>query len=265
MEVGTLIIFGSLGMSVLAIGIILFVVAYQKRVLANKSALQAADNAFQKQLIEATILSEQQEREKISKNLHDDLGTSLNILKLNLEKLHRNQAKPQVVSDVSNMTLEMINQAIHDLRAISRDLMPATLLKLGFVQSLNELSRNLNTTGKIKINFRHSDNIPKLGEKLEVQLYRICQEIINNLIKHSSPEEVNINVQMQNGNEVLVKFEHNGTGISNNEIKEIYALNKGVGLKSIESRVRMINGEINYFKNQQKPSYIEIQAPIEQT
>ena len=252
-------------MSVLAIGIILFVVAYQKRVLANKSALQAADNAFQKQLIEATILSEQQEREKISKNLHDDLGTSLNILKLNLEKLNRNKHKSEVVNEVSGMTLEMINQAIHDLRAISRDLMPATLLKLGFVQSLSELCRNLNSTEKAKINFHHSENIPKLGEKLEVQLYRICQEIINNLIKHSAPELIVIKVQLSQPDTVNVRFEHNGKGISNEEIKEIYALNKGVGLKSIESRVRMISGEINYIKNQQKQSYIEIKAPIKQT
>lgn len=258
-----IIIFGCLGMSILAIGIVLFVLAYQKKVLANKSALQAADNAFQQQLIEATILSEQQEREKISKNLHDDLGTSLNILKLNIEKLHRNSDKHEVVEKVSGMTMEMINQAIHDLRTISRDLMPATLLRLGFVQSLNELCRNLNQTGKAKINFYHSENIPKLGEKTEVQLYRICQEVINNLIKHSEPENIDIEISFA-GSGITVKFEHNGKGISNEEIKHIYTLNKGVGLKSIESRIRMINGEITYVKNQQKPSYIEIKGPIEQ-
>ena len=108
MSPSIIIIFGCLGMFILAFGIVLFVIAYQKKVLANQNEMQAAENKFQNQLIEATLLTEQEEREKIAKNLHDDLGTSLNILRLNIEKLNRNTDKTDIVKKVSENSLEMI-------------------------------------------------------------------------------------------------------------------------------------------------------------
>ena len=258
MSPSVIIIFGCLGMFILAIGIVVFVMAYQKKVLSSQNEMQLAENKFQRQLIEATLLTEQEEREKIAKNLHDDLGTSLNVLRLNIEKLNRNTTDLQIVQTVSQNSLDMINNAIQDLRSISRDLMPATLLKLGLTQSIIELCKQINETGSTNIEFNLVDFSNQIKEKIEIQLYHICREVINNLLKHAHPTKVFI--QLTYTNKISVIFNHNGEGISDEEIRKIYALNKGIGLKSIESRIRMINGKITYHQKSSHESTIEITA-----
>lgn len=253
-----IIIFGCLGMLLLAIGIVLFVLAYQKKVLSSKNEMQLAENKFQLQLIEATLLTEQKEREKIAKNLHDDLGTSLNILRMNIEKIGRNINNQEVLKFSAETSLDMMNKVIQDLRSISRDLMPATLTKLGLIQSLKDLCKHINEAGLISIEFISNDINENIDEKTEIQLYRICQEVINNLLKHAKPTKIFI--EMTFTSKIFITFKHNGVGISDDEIRKIYALNKGVGLKSIESRIRMINGKINYIQNASNESSIQISA-----
>lgn len=260
MSPSIIIIFGCLGMFILAFGIVLFVIAYQKKVLASQNEMQLAENKFQNQLIEATLLTEQEEREKIAKNLHDDLGTSLNIIRLNLQKLNRNTGNEEIVKTVSQTSLDMIASAMQDVRSISRDLMPATLMKLGFVQSMKELVKHINESGQITFEFNTIPFDKKIEEKTEVQLYRICQEVLNNILKHGKPTAIFMELSFKDS--ISVVFKHNGIGISDDEIRKIYALNKGVGLKSIESRIRMINGKITYIQKSTHESAIEITAKV---
>ncbi len=258
MSPNLIIVFGCLAMFLLALGIVLFVLAYQKKVLSTKNQLQLAENTYQAQLLKATILTEQAEREKIAKNLHDDLGTSLNILRLNIEKLNRNSENLEIVKSTGTNSLDMINKAMQDLRSISRDLMPATLMKLGLVQSLGELCKHIHDAGLCAIDYKAQEVESKMANQTEVQLYRICQEVMNNLLKHAKPTAIFIELYFDNG--FFIIFKHNGVGISDEEIRKIYTLNKGVGLKSIESRIRMINGRINYIQKTEHESIIEIAA-----
>lgn len=255
MEISLIIILGCLAMTVLAIGIILFVVAYQRKAIAH----QKAENDFQQQLIEATLITEQNEREKISRNLHDDLGTSLNIIKLHFEKIKRNPDKTEIVTNVSEQAMELILQSIADLRSISRDLMPATLTTLGLMAAIRDLCRHVNDTQEILMTHHLPEEFKKPEDKIQTQIYRICQEITNNLIKHAKPTKINLVItNLHNG--LNICFYHNGTGISNEEIKDIYNQSRGIGLKSLESRLRMINGKINYIKELDGNPAIEIQA-----
>lgn len=255
MSPSLVIIFGCLAMGMLAIGIVLFVVAYQKRVLANKEA----ENRFQSQLIEATLLSEQSEREKIARNLHDDIGTSLNILRLNLEKIKRNATNIQTTEKTSDLALEMVSSTIQNLRMVSRDLMPATLTKLGLVESLHELFKQINESGATHIELVNPDTNAKVDNKTEVQLYRICQEVINNLLKHASATHIKVTVTLQSEKDFNMQVQHNGVKFTDEDVQRIYNLNKGVGLKSIESRTRMINASIHY-KYNDHGSIIEIKS-----
>jgi two-component system NarL family sensor kinase len=257
MSPSVIVIFGCLAMLLLAGTVIVFVVSYQKRVLANKSQLQEAENHFQAQLIEATLLSEQAEREKIARNLHDDIGTSLNILRLNLEKIKRNASNTDTTEKTSGLALEMVSSTIQNLRMVARDLMPATLTKLGLVESLDELFKQINESGATHIELVQAANNSKLDNKTEVQLYRICQEIINNLLKHGAASNITVSVTIYNEKDFIMQVQHNGVKFTDEDVQELYNLNKGVGLKSIESRTRMINAGIHY-KHNEHGSTIEV-------
>ncbi|HYG50673.1 MAG TPA: histidine kinase [Flavobacteriales bacterium] len=254
-----IIIFGCLAMSILAIGIVLFVIAYQKRVLANQNELAQAENRFQAQLIEATLTTEQQEREKIARNLHDDIGTSLNILRLNLEKIKRNASRAETAEKTADTALEMVSSTIQNLRMVSRDLMPATLTKIGLVESLDELFKQINESGATSIELVVPETNAKIDNKTGVQLYRICQEVINNLLKHGNASAIKVYVTLLNEKNFSMEVHHNGVKFTDDDVKKLYDLNRGVGLKSIESRTRMINASIHY-KHNDHGSIIEIKS-----
>ncbi|HET6991514.1 MAG TPA: hypothetical protein VFJ43_09335, partial [Bacteroidia bacterium] len=104
-SIGFLVLLGCLGMIILAVSIILFVVLYQKKVLAQQNQIQATENKHQLELLSATIQVVELEREKIAKNIHDDVGTLLNVIKLHLTKISRN-------SDDKSRSEELINESM---------------------------------------------------------------------------------------------------------------------------------------------------------
>ncbi len=261
MQVEQLILFGTLGMMALILFIVSFVFLYQKKIIAGELAIQQTVIKFQDDLISATILTEQKERERIAKNLHDDIGTSLNVIKLHLQKITRNSGDNEKLKEAGDKTLNLLSSTINDLRSISKSLVPATLLKVGLTESLREFCTNINDSGFCDVSFQFNGSMHDVSPDTAAQCFRIVQELFNNLIKHAVPKQVNLMVN-RDENRISMLIVHNGVGINDDTIQKLYTLNKGVGLKSIESRVHMIKGIINYKINKPNESSIEVKFTI---
>lgn len=257
MELTVLIIVGTLSMLLLSGFVILFVIMYQKKVIANKHEMQVAENKFQQQLIESVVVTEQNERERIAKNLHDDLGSSLTALRLNIQNINLNKSGTEQNASMINNSLQLLNQTIQDLRRISHDLMPSTLLRFGFVNALRDLCKTLESTS-LSVRFNINGSPEKLETNKQVQLYYISKELINNIIKHSGTNMLEILILADNNETLTLVFKYNGDGISNSDVAELYKQNKGIGLKNIESRLRTISGKIDYIKNGAAESSIHL-------
>ncbi len=237
-DIVLLIAAGCMGMLILVVSIILFVVYYQKKVLAQK-------NNFQRELLSATVEVEEKERERIAKNIHDDLGMKLSVIKLNLSKISRNADNKAITESVTADNLKILDETIQSVRSIAKELVPPTLVKLGYPKAMNELCRQITNTGQLSVSFLPIDTHIQLPEKTGMQLYRISQELLNNIIKHSSATEVVIDL-LENETCTRLLIQHNGKGITNTEINKLMSEQKGVGLKSIESRAQMINATVTY-------------------
>lgn len=254
---------GFLGMLILVISIILFVVFYQKKILAQKNQIQLAENQYQRQLLQATIQVEEKERERIAKNIHDDIGTLLNVLKLNLTKLSRNGEDKELVKLLTGENIELLDESIQSIRNISKDLVSPTLLKLGYLKAVHELCRHITNSGQIFADLVHeADEIDiRFPESTEVQLYRMTQEIINNIIKHAGAGEILIEYKKsETVYNVLVR--HNGRGITDQDIISLVKDNKGLGLKSIQSRAQLINATVNYSVPTPLQACIHVKIPL---
>jgi len=258
--ISLLVVIATLGIIVFIFFIILFVLFYQKRMLANKAIEKEKERLHQQELLKATIQTAEAERKRIAGDLHDDLGTVLNLAKMSLDKTARSLAGESQVKNLIGESRQLIESSIERMRSISRDLMPPVLVKLGYKEGIGELCRQLSETRVIKAGLSAGDSLPKLAPGTELQLYRIAAEAINNIMKHAGATEINISLNAEEG-WYLTRIVHNGKGITDAEVAALSQGNKGIGLKNIQSRALVINASIAY-KFYENEYVIEIKAPL---
>jgi two-component system, NarL family, sensor kinase len=261
-DVITIIILGSLGMLTLASFIIVFIVFYQKRLLSHKAQLHENENRYQRQLLDASVEVAEQERKKIATNIHDDVGVALNTIKLNFSKIKRNLDNKELTEKVLQSSSGMLEETIATLRAISHDLMPPTLVRLGLKKGISELCYQLDSSGEIKVSFKTDEDIVSLSKKNEMQLYRLIKEVINNILKHSGAKTIEISMHSNNGT-LFTSISHNGEGINMQTVKNLADSGKGIGLKSILSRAQLTGSVIQYIILTPQEAKITIETPFE--
>ncbi len=241
--------------------IIIFIVQYQKRMLAHKSTLQKNETEFQKQLLDASVEVAELERQKIAGNIHDDVGLSINVVKLNLSKIKNNLKDTSLVNELLETDLKLLEDIHTTLRGISHELMPPSLSLLGLLKGLKEMCRQISSSGKINVDLITGEFELKLEKKRELQLYRLIKELINNILKHANAKLISITCTLENGN-LITFIEHDGIGISDEEVMALINSQKGIGLKSIKSRVQLTNSKLNYLYSPPEKAKIIIITPV---
>lgn len=204
--------------------------------------------------IQSVIDTQEQERQRLSRDLHDGLGQMLLAIKLKMDQIVISEgSKHQKYLHEAN---ELLKNAISEIRVISEDLTPVVLSNFGLEEGIKKLCRDSIQSTSIKMSLI-CDNLDKvkLGAKNQIYIYRILQEAINNIIKHSEATKVTIRV-VSNYNQLLLHIQDNGKGFDNN------SKNFGSGLKNIEERTQMLEGEMELISSVVDGTKIIIKIPI---
>ncbi len=249
---GTLVVF------IMSVVVVTSVIKYQKNILKQKETLREAEKKFQNDLLDATIIASEKERELVAKNMHDDLGALTNVIKLNNNQLKNKLNNITVTLELIKANDELLLEINENIRAISNDLASPTLARFGFISAMNQLCSQIPNTLKVELN-AEPENV-RFEKKEEIQLFRTCKEILTNILKHGNATLVNININFTN-NQLSISIKHDGNGINNEDVKNILKTNKGLGLKSIYGRIQILGGTINY-QTQTKGALIAILIPI---
>jgi signal transduction histidine kinase len=194
------------------------------------------------------ITTQEQERQRIAQDLHDDLGSTLAMLKNKLSESNESYDN-QLLTEMN-----YADKAVQDLRIISHNLMPVLFLQKGLKMAIQEFV-DLNNAKK-NIHFIASGNARKMEWENELSIFRICKELLNNALKHAKAS--NIEVQLIYFEEFLyVSVEDNGIGFpkNNHEIK-------GIGLKNITLRVNYLNGKMSQ-ESSDKGTLITVEIPYD--
>lgn len=232
-----LIIIGVLIMLAFAMAFILYVNYSQKKILKEQMRVQKLDYKHQEELLHATILTQEKERNRIARDLHDEIGSKLNVIFLNICRLKKYGKKDAEIKTITDEVETVIHTTINSIRFISHELLPPTLEEFGLIETIRELQHSYNKAGDIHIEFTASENMHPIEDALiELNLFRIIQEFINNSIRHGKATEIDMHVSAE---EKVLKltYQDNGTGFDSS--KKQYK--KGLGMKNIESRLRIIN------------------------
>jgi two-component system NarL family sensor kinase len=246
LDIFSIVAIGAAAMTLLAGFIIFFVVLYQKKAIIQRNEVEAIKTQHQRDLLQKTIEVEEKERESIAKNIHDDLGALISILRLNNSRTAKNIDDKDILKKILESNKVILNKTSESVRSISKKLASPTLIKLGYVKAIKEICSSFNQTGEIVMHFNDlmTENFKPLPQKAS-QLFRASQEIINNIIKHAAASEINVTLS-NDDMRTIIKFEHDGAGISETDVVDLIRQDKGLGLTSIQSRLSIVAAEIIY-------------------
>lgn len=199
--------------------------------------LESLKNQKEIDVMQAMIRGEEDERKRIARDLHDGVGSMLSSLKIRFLKIS-NSPEPTPPVEIENMN-NLLNNSITELRQISFNLIPETLLKLGLEHALSDLCHMLETD-EVRIYFQSNEIQNNIPENIQIMIYRIVQELLNNALKHSSCTEILVDCS-QNQSRFFITVEDNGTGFDTSQISHF----TGQGLKNLKNRVELLNGKLD--------------------
>jgi two-component system, NarL family, sensor kinase len=226
---------------------ILIVFLLNRNYLRRKNRLQQEINARQNEIFNISATVQDHERKRIAKDLHDGMGTLLSAAKLKLSAL-----QDQRVGD----TINLLDDAIVELRNISHNLMPATLSKLGLVAALENLFGKIRNLANLDINLVVHGFTGRISEEKEMILYRIVLELVNNVVKHANATALTVQL-IKYPDEIMLTVEDNGSGFSENALYKT-----GIGLSNIRSRIAYLEGSIRIDTNQDAGTTVIVDVPV---
>lgn len=228
-------------MLVMAFGVILFVVLYQRRVIKHQLDLKLLNAQKELDVLKASIQSEEEERKRIAQELHDDVGATLSSARLFL-----NTQASHITEEQIAISKTLIDDSLSKIRMVSYKLQPNTLINLGLQSALENMIEILNKSGNMKANFEVYKDIPRMESYAELHVYRVIQELITNITKYSNASQVTLTLNMDTRIRIIVI--HDGNGMTNEQFEELSKSAKGQGLKNIQNRLRIVNGIIEFLR-----------------
>ncbi len=262
--VSLVLLLGTIGMVLLVSALVIFIILHQRRVLRFQNKINQMEQEQQKILLNASIKLQEEERQRLAADLHDDAGPLLATARLYLNENLVNQDKATQLQSIFQAR-QIIDDTIQLIRNISHSLMPPTLKNFGLESAINDLFQKISGSGTINASSRFHEYRERLKGEKELIIFRIVQELINNILKHSSASFIHL-IQNVHADKFYVRIHHDGRGIVQSDFDKLNKSNVGLGLKNISSRLRVVQGSINFEKDISQTYYkVTIELPTDET
>lgn len=233
----------------IVLGLVLFLIQYRK---AQKATLQKAEQEKENAVLRAWMNGEERERNRISQDLHDGVAAMIGAAKMNL------QAIPYLNDEKRNDQIQKVSNILEnthtDVRRIAHNLLPITLQNEGLVPAIRQFAKDINDTGIIQIEVvQNIAEFPQLNQQTQLMLFRIIQELSNNIIKHAQATKATI-IFSKNKEMLQVEVKDNGKGMA--QLKH----DQSQGLYSIRQRLKALGGafDINSIDNEGTSAILQI-------
>jgi len=242
LELGSDISYAVLIISVILASFGVFLIAivtiFYKRAINRRTKMNQMEMSRSQDILKSALDAQEKERRRIGADIHDDIGPSLSLLKLQLastEKLINNEKAAQLLSE-SRKTIDGI---IKNVRQVSRDLAPAVLFELGLEEAISQIRDRLKELTDAKVTFTIDCTLSEISPSQSLAVYRILQEGLNNVLKHSEASEIYVSIDERKGL-ITTIIKDNGIGFCTTEITD------GFGLSNLNARAKMFGGNLDY-------------------
>jgi two-component system NarL family sensor kinase len=234
-------------------------VASQRKKLKHQQEMDRLREQQQNQLIEAAIRSEEIERHRIAEELHDEVGAILSSSKLHLQGIKADSLDERD-KQLHEKGKELLDEGIQKVRGISHNLHSNILKEFGLNEAIQHFVTKLTKGTMIHSEISLDEKYTTKNPENDISIYRMVQELVNNILKHANAKEINISSSFQN-NELNITISHDGSGLSQQQFEELRYKKDGLGLKNIQNRVILLKGKIEFSKSP-GINRVSIQIPV---
>lgn len=229
----------------LIVGLVYRNFKHRHNLLKQEKIIQAQQIAeFEKEqqfiVMQSVMKGQEDERSRLARDLHDGVGSLLAGVKLSLSAMKRSVSLPGKCMPAVEQIITQLDQSIVELRRVSHNMMPESLIKYGLKEALENYCENINLSGSLKVRLQNYGMETRLEQNTEIIIYRIIQELLNNAIKHAEAKNILIQL-MKSESRFELTVEDDGKGFDRND----FIHKNGSGLANIQARTAYLGGKID--------------------
>jgi two-component system, NarL family, sensor kinase len=229
---------------------------FRRYKLKQKTQLQQTIMQQQDKATKAIIAAEENERERIAKELHDGVGQLMSAALMNISAFESESTTTLQQKEKLEKIVLLVDEGCKEVRTVSHNIMPNALLKAGLANALREFINKIDSN-VLRIDFYSEGIQSRLDSNIETVLYRVIQECINNVIKHSKANHLDISI-IKDDHYLNVTIEDNGQGFDVAKAQQ----KEGMGLKNMESRIAYLKGTIQFDSQIGKGTVVALHIPL---
>lgn len=230
----------SIGGTIMALlSVLLIYFHFRNKKKLHLEQLQTIQKEKELQLLQAVMQGEEKERSRIAKDLHDGVAGMLAAVKMHINSIATDISEVRITEGF-RQGMKLLDESSNEVRKTSHNLMPEVLLQHGLDEALRRYCNNISNSSRLNLQYDAIRDTPRFIESFELSVYRIVQELLNNIVKHSKATEAIVQLSYQHGL-LAIAIEDNGIGISKEDGSK-----DGMGLRSLQSRVKAMNGKIEF-------------------
>jgi len=204
---------------------------------------------------QSVLKGQEEERSRLARDLHDGVGGLLSGVKLSMSNMKGNVFLSEENAESFNNVILQLDQSIAELRRVSHNMMPEALIKYGLKEALENYCENINVSGKIKVRLQTYGMDKRMEQSTEIIIYRMIQELLNNVIKHADAKNVLIQL-IRKDDHFNLTVEDDGKGFDVNEIEN----KRGAGLSNIKARAEYLNGNVDIVSKKGEGTSVNIEG-----
>lgn len=232
--------------------------SYRRLRLKKQKEIQEVIISEQRKGLKAVINATETERKRIARDLHDGVAQTLSGLHLAFNKFWSEiKFDSRMQEERFKQSVEYLDEACAEIRSLSHQMIPSALLKLGIIPAIDDMLSKSISHSSLRYSFEYFGikREERLDEKFEINIFRIAQELVNNVIKHSGAKNVRIQL-IRDKDELVFMVEDDGVGI------EAEDLEKGIGLTNIKGRIHSLDGSLSMEKGTKNGLLVTIRIPV---
>ena len=231
-------------------------VLYMRRQQKQDQEMARVKDMYEKEVLHSQLEIQENTLRSISQELHDNIGQLLSVVKLSLSTLPLEKDHKAV--PLISHSQKVLNKAIIDLSNITKSLYTDRITDSGLAESISYELLAVKNTGMYETEFIVTGDEFRLPEKTEIFLFRMFQEMLNNIIKHSAATHIMVSLTYSPGSIFVMSVEDNGKGFDVEKVRASISSGKGVGLKSMFNRAKLVGAELKVVSNFNKGTRLEV-------
>lgn len=238
-EIIEIIVYSFIAFLLMGLVLILFFYFSRKKIIQKEFEKKDLEIQYQKELLSAVIITQEEERKRIAQDLHDDISSKLNIVSLNSHLLTTPNLSQNEIHEITANIINLTGKALDNSRKIAHGLLPPVLEKFGLHAGVEELCLEFSSSKAVKVNYENKTAFDIKDIDKHLHVFRILQELMNNSLRHGKATLISVLFEEKNGIKNCY-YSDNGIGfeMKSDENK------KGLGMKNIESRIAFLNGKM---------------------